>query len=43
MAVPDRNPDNIQKDLNRVYDKLVEGAGIELLFESDSSGIGGES
>lgn len=31
---------NVQKDLKRVYDKLVEEAGIEQLTESDGMGIG---
>ena len=36
---------NVQKDLKRVYDKLVERADIELLAESEGVGvsIGGDS
>ena len=43
QAEPDEALISVKKDLSRVYEKLVEGAGIELLSESESSGIGGES
>ncbi len=39
---PDKALAGVQRDLKQLYDKLVEAAGIGLLPESDSSGIGGE-
>jgi hypothetical protein len=37
---PSENLVNVQKDFQRLYDKLVEKAGVEQLPESDRGGIG---
>jgi hypothetical protein len=42
QAYPGDDLINVQKDLNRVYDKLVEEAGIEQFPESKEAGIGGD-
>jgi len=39
---PDEALVNVQSDFKRLYDKLVQDAGIELLPESGGGGIGGE-
>jgi len=40
---PDENLVNVQKDFQRLYDNMVERAGIELSPEIAGTGIGGDS
>ncbi len=42
QADPDENLVNVQKDFQRLYDNMVERAGIEQLPEFAGTGIGGE-
>jgi len=42
QADPDKTLVDVQKDLNRLYDQLVEDAGIEQLSEFKGEGIGGD-
>ena len=42
QAVPNESLINVQSDFKRVYDKLIEESGIELLPESETSGIGSD-
>jgi hypothetical protein len=39
---PDENLVNVQMDFQRLYDNMVERAGIEQLPETDNLGIGKE-
>jgi hypothetical protein len=42
QADPDENLVNVQKDFQRLYDNMVERAGIEQLPEIPGTGIGSE-
>lgn len=42
QASPDENLAKVQNDFKHLYDNMVEQAGLELIQESDATGIGGE-